>query len=175
MFHLPIISKLPVKTTFIVYHLFDKFHCLILATSWSFCLVTLTTTNSFCGTGATQVWPSRPHGDQLSSEQTGSRVTKLGLRRVNAFAYSLQNMLQDKYETVFWWSSQCLLNHDEYFGQIYGTPWCTNAMHQLPKFGSFFHLPDPISLVMQSVSNPYKSAARCRETVVENCVGKNWK
>ena len=38
-------------------------------------------------------------------------------------------------------------------------------MHQLLKFGSFFHLPDPISLVMQSVSNPYKSAGRCRETV----------
>ena len=41
-------------------------------------------------------------------------------------------------------------------------------MHQLLKFGSFFHLPDPISLVMQSVSNPYKSAGRCRE----NCVAK---
>ena len=100
------------------------------------------------------------------------RVSPLRLRRVNAFSFSLQNLLQDTYETVFWWSSQCLLNHDKYFGQIYGTPWCTNGMHQLPKFGSFFHLPDPISLVMQSVSNPYKSAGRCRETVVENCVAK---
>ena len=35
-----------------------------------------------------------------ANKQDG-RASKLGLRKVNAFAYSLQNMLQDKYETVF--------------------------------------------------------------------------
>ena len=58
------------------------------------------------------------------------RVSQLRLRRVNAFSFSLQNLLQDTYETVFWWSSQCLLmtNTLGRYMELLGAPvQCTNC------------------------------------------------